>query len=84
MYHIDQGLMYHSSSDSGKRHGYGCCGRRNSPEIWSVVVQVLGGQVERYFAVGYVVCHHTSIQAIEKTVQRDTDEIYGQQPRKAT
>jgi hypothetical protein len=81
---VDQRLMHHPSSDSSKKHGYGCCGHGHSPEIWYVVVQVLGGQVERHFAVGYVICHHPSIRTTEKTVQRDADEIYGQQPRKAT
>jgi ribonuclease HI len=31
--------MYHSSSDSSKKHGYGCCGHRHSPEIWYVVAR---------------------------------------------
>jgi hypothetical protein len=32
-----------------------------SPETWYVAIQVLGDQVERNFAVGYVTCHHPSI-----------------------
>jgi hypothetical protein len=49
----------------------------HSLEIWYVYVPVLGGQVERYFAVGYVVCHCPSFWATKKTIQRNIDEIHG-------
>jgi hypothetical protein len=46
MYQVDQGLMYHPSLDSIKKHGHGCGSRRHSPEIWYVFVQVWGGKLK--------------------------------------
>ena len=46
MYQVDQRLMYHPSSDSSKKHGYGCFGREHSPKYGMLLSRSWGSKLK--------------------------------------
>ena len=77
MYWFDQGPMHHLGLDSCEEHGNGCGGCRHPAEVWNVFIPVLGGEVERNPAAGYVLRHYPSVWATEEAIQRNIDEVHG-------